>query len=84
MTAARIPPATPAPAIQRVFWTGPDSTDASVVGDWQNFRDLYDDFPKVPSQDFVGSAISAVLAGKLGVAAALTQAERQMNAELLT
>lgn len=79
---AGIPPANALPAIQSDFWSGPGPKDAAVIGDWRYFRDVYDGFPVVPSQDFVATAISAVLGGSIKLPDALAQAEQQMNNEL--
>ena len=83
LATAGMAPAASADSIQKAFWTGLGPGKAAAVGDWPDFRDVYDGFPIIPPQDFVAGAISDVLQGKAKLADALALAEQRMNAAVL-
>jgi len=84
VTAPRgLAPALAAPSIQTTFWTGRSLDGAAALGDWHQFRGVYDGFPAVLSRDYVAQALSDAMAGTANLADALAGAEKRMNAELL-
>ena len=85
---ARMAPIVAAPRLQARFWTGAGPGAAAIVGDWQNFRDVYDGFPTglgVPdtAAGAVAQALSAAIHGTSTLQAALAAAETRMNAEMV-